>query len=144
MVEVDVVTAAKKRWINFILILCIIFCGLGYEFNRIEVPVAGQEQEQMPVYEASEMLSANQDVCTNELIGVRTYGTASIQEVRVKGRASGRSVLTSIIQLPFIEPSVLFSDRLTARIAPDNIYNAAEIVEYIHQKDGKKPNTILS
>lgn len=137
-------TAGKKRWINFILILCIIFCGLGCEYGRTEVPVTAFGQEQMPAYEVPEMLSANQDVCTNELIGVRTYHTASIQEVRVRGRVNGRGIFTSIIQMLFVEPSLLFFDHLSARIVPDNIFSVAEIVEYIHQKDGKKPNTILS
>ena len=128
----------KKRWMNLILILCILFLGIGFEADRADTSVLCAVKEEAHVFDSVEVLSANRDVCTNELIGVRTCNTASVQETCANTKENGRTTITQMMQMPLTKLSVFMSEMLSAQVKVENACNATVIVGYIHQKDGKK------
>lgn len=131
-------TVRKKCRINFILILCILFSGIGFEVNGADTLILHAAQEEAHVMKTAEVLSANQDACTNELIGVRTCYTVSVQETRVNTKINGKAAVIQMAQLPLTKLSVFMSEMLSTQVRVENACNATVIVGYIHQKDGKK------
>ena len=132
-------TVKMKRWMNFILMCCILFSGISFEMDRADSFVSHTVKEEAHTLETVEMLSINRDICNNELIGVRTHGTASLQEARVGGRRiSGRIILAHVAQVAQSELSVGISEVRLEQVGIENICGSTVIVSYIHNKDGKK------
>ena len=128
----------KKRWMNLILILCLLFSGIGFEADGADTSVLCAVKEEAHVLDVVEVLSANRDVCTNELIGVRTCNMVSVQEMRANTQGNGRAAITQMAQMPLTKLSVFMSEMLSAQVRVENACNVTVIVRYIHQKDGKK------
>lgn len=132
-------TVKMKRWVNFILMCCILFSGISFERDRADSFVSHTVKEEAHTLETAEVLSINRDICTNELIGARVRSVTSLQAARVGGRRiSGRIVLAHAVQVAQSELSVGISEVRMEQVEIENICGNAVIVSYIHNKDGKK------
>ena len=132
-------TAKMKRWVNFILMCCILFSGIGFEMDRADSFVSHAVKEEAHALETAEVLSINRDICTNELIGARVRSVTSLQAARVGGRrVSGRIVLAHAVQVAQSELSVGISEVRFEQVGIENACGSTVIVSYIHNKDGKK------
>lgn len=132
-------TVKMKRWVNFILICCILFSGISFEMDRADSFISHAVKEEAHTLETAEMLSVNRDICTNELIGARTHGATSLREARVGGRRiSGRINLAHAAQIARAELSAGISEVRLEQVAVENACSSTVIVSYIHNKDGKK------
>ena len=128
-------TAKMKRWVNFILMCCILFSGISFEMDRADSFVS----HAVNALETAEVLSINRDICTNELIGARVRSVTSLQAARVGGRrVSGRIVLAHAVQVAQSELSVGISEVRFEQVGIENACGSTVIVSYIHNKDGKK------
>ncbi len=132
-------TVKMKRWINFILICCVLFSGICFEIGRADCLALRAVNEEVQTLESVEALSANRDFCTNEMIEACTSGSVSLQAVRVNGRRiSGRTCQAQEI---YLTPTDLFaniSEIPMEQVIVENACNSTVIVSYIHNKDGKK------
>lgn len=132
-------TVKMKRWMNFILMCCILFSGISFEMDRADSFVSHTVKEEAHTLETVEMLSINRDICSNELIGARVRSVTSLQAARVGGRRiSGRIILAHVAQVAQSELSVGISEVQFGQVAIENACGSTVIVSYIHNKDGKK------
>ncbi len=128
-----------KRWVNFILMFCILFSGISFDISRADSSVLHAVKTEAHAIDTAEVLSVNRDICTNELIGARTHSAAFMQEARVGGRRiSGRTTLIQLAQFALTELSTSMSEKLSERVSVENACNSTVIITYIHNKDGKK------
>lgn len=118
--------------------LCILFSGISFEVSSADTSALYAVKAEAHILDTVEVLSANRDVCTNELIGVRTYNTASVREACTNTKENGRTAIVQMAQMPFASLSAFMSEMLSAQVAGGTTCNATVIVGYIHQKDGKK------
>ncbi len=132
-------TVKMKRWVNFILICCILFSGISFDMGRADSLALHTVKEEAHTLETAEMLLVNRDICTNELIGARTHSATSLQEARVGGRRiSGRIILAHVAQIARAELSAGISEVRLEQVVVENACGSTVIVSYIHNKDGKK------
>ena len=128
----------KNNFICFFLALAMILSGMCFDYAKADSLLAYEYSNEITsTLDASDSLSENPDIRTEEISGSRLVSNSIKSERRGEEKASYRTdVCLSSVNIFAQDSTMLFTT--VASELHNNIHSNTVIINYIHQQDGKK------
>lgn len=130
-----------RQWISIGFILVLTLAGMCFDKKEADSCLPYPEtQESHQILNISRHVFLTQDLCTEDLFGIRARVSTIFQKsrARVKTNSKMKSMLSILENLS--ENPLYIAEAATERVVCKSTFSSAVIIGYIHRQDGKKNN----